>query len=169
MPAILGAEGEAFAQRMARLSALAAIVVIFAAVAYSRQSGFLLYAVPFAAPFAILIFARAGKTWQAWGCALAWAIIALLLASATLSIMHRAQVVLFFLVALLLTLIAQLFFVRRALPGKIAFGTPVFRAILYYICLLLFVGATLPNWYVPPTMRQENKADAPGPRSGPGR
>jgi hypothetical protein len=139
---------------MARLSALAAIVAIFAAVAYSRQSGFLLYALPFAAPFTVFIFARPGKTWQAWGCALAWAIIALTLIAATLSIMHRAHVVLFFLMALMLTLIAQLFFVRRALPGKIAFGTPLFRAILYYICLLLFVAATLPNWYVPPIVRR---------------
>jgi len=60
--------------------------------------------------------------------------------------------------ALLLTLMAQLIFVRRAFSGKIAYGVPLLRASLYYPCLLIVVGATLPNWYVPPTVRRENEA-----------
>jgi len=51
-----------------------------------------------------------------------------------------------------------LIFVRRAFPGKIAFGTPLFRVALYYVCVLLLVAATLPNWYVPHTVRRENKS-----------
>lgn len=42
--------------------------------------------------------------------------------------------------------------------GKIAYGKPLFRASLYYLCLLIVVGATLPNWYVPPAVRRENEA-----------
>lgn len=38
------------------------------------------------------------------------------------------------------------------------FGTPLRRTILYYVCLLLVVGATLPNWFVPPNVRRENSA-----------
>ncbi|HWS17011.1 MAG TPA: hypothetical protein VN223_03315, partial [Candidatus Elarobacter sp.] len=63
-----------------------------------------------------------------------------------------------FLLALLLSQTAQLIFVRRAFPGTIAFGTPLFRVALYYVCVLLVVAATLPNWYVPPIVRHENKS-----------
>ena len=96
---------------------------------------------------------------------LAWITIALALVPAivtTLSIMrriHRSEVaILVFLTALLFTQAAQLIFARRAFSGTIAFGTPLRRAILYYVCLLLVVAATLPNWYVPAIVRRENEA-----------
>ena len=72
---------------------------------------------------------------------------------------HRSDVaMLVFLIALLLTQIAQLIYVRRAYSGRIALGAPLLRSTLYYACLLLVVGATLPNWYVPPIVRRENEA-----------
>lgn len=57
-----------------------------------------------------------------------------------------------------ITQIAQLIYVRRAYSGRIALGAPLLRSTLYYACLLLVVGVTLPNWYVPPIVRRENKA-----------
>src|ERR1051325_10434478 len=60
--------------------------------------------------------------------------------------------------ALFLSQAAQIIFVRRAFRGKIAFGTPLFRVALYYVCVLLVVAATLPNWYVPPAVRHENQS-----------
>ncbi len=150
-------KGAGFDRRMARLSALATLVVIFAAVGYSRESGFAIYAALFAIPFTVFMLARSGRKWQAWGWALAWVVAALALLPAVIIMLsatrraHRSEVmVLVFLMALLITLTAQLIFVRRAFPGKIAFGTPLLRTALYYVSLLLVVGATLPNWYVPP-------------------
>ena len=157
--------GSVFNGRMARASALAVLTVIFSGIAYSRESGFNIYALLFAIPFTVFVLVRNSRKWQAWGWALAWVIIALAFVPAafiTLGItrrMHRSDVAeLVFLMALLLTLAAQLFFVRRTFHGKIAFGMPLFRATLYYVCLLLVVAATLPNWYVPPIVRCENKA-----------
>jgi len=43
-------------------------------------------------------------------------------------------------------------------PAFQSSGKPLFRTALYYICLLLVVAATLPNWYVPRTVRRENQA-----------
>ncbi len=152
-------------RRLARVAALAALAAIFAAIAYSRESGFAVYAVLFAIPYAAFVLARSSRKWQAWGWALAWITIALALVPAivtTLSIMrriHRSEVaILVFLTALLFTQAAQLIFARRAFSGTIAFGTPLRRAILYYVCLLLVVAATLPNWYVPAIVRRENEA-----------
>jgi hypothetical protein len=109
--------------------------------------------------------ARSSRKWQAWGWAIACVIsaLAVLLAAFTaLKIIHHAQgsqiAMLVLLLALLLSQTAQLIFVRRAFPGTIAFGTPLFRVALYYTCVLLIVAATLPNWYVPPIVRRENKA-----------
>jgi hypothetical protein len=109
--------------------------------------------------------ARSSRKWQAWGWAIGWVVsaLALLLAAfIALKIFRRPQgsqiAMLIFLVALLLSQAAQMIFVRRAFPGKIAFGTPLFRVALYYVCVLLVVAATLPNWYVPPTVRRENKS-----------
>lgn len=154
-----------FDQRPARVSGLAALAVIFAGVAYSREPRFIVYAVLFAIPHAVFVAARSSRKWQAWGCAIAWAISALALLVAAFTapkVMRDAQgsqiVMLVFLLALLLSQTAQLIFVRRAFAGTIAFGTPLFRAVLYYVCVLLVVGATLPNWYVPPIVRHEKKA-----------
>jgi hypothetical protein len=148
----------------ARVSGLAALAVIFAGVAYSRELGFMVYAVLFAIPHAVFVAARSSRKWQAWGWAMAWAIsaVALLLAAVTaLKIMRHAQgsqiLMLAFFLALLLSQTAQLIFVRRAFAGAIAFGTPLFRVVLYYVCVLLVVAATLPNWYVPPGVHHENK------------
>jgi hypothetical protein len=158
-------EGAGFNRRMARVSALAALAVIFAGIAYSHESGFIIYALLFAIPYFVFVLARGGRKWQAWGWALAWVIIAFAWVPAvftTLSITRRAHrsdvAILVFLTALLLTQGAQLIFVRRAFPGKITFGTPLLRATLYFVCWLLVVGATLPNWYVPPIVRRENMA-----------
>jgi hypothetical protein len=155
----------AFDQRSARVSGLAAIAVIFGGVAYSRELGFMAYAVLFAIPHAVFLGARSSRKWQAWGWAIAWVVsaLALLLSAFTaLKIMRLAQgsqiAMLVFLLALLLSQTAQLIFVRRAFPGTIAFGTPLFRVALYYACVLLVVAATLPNWYVPPIVRHENKS-----------
>jgi len=152
-------------QRLARVSALAAIATIFAAVAYSRESGFAVYAALFAIPYVVFGLGRSSKKWQAWGTALAWGMIALSLAAAafpafsTLRRAHRSQIAaLVVLIALLITQVAQLIFVRRAVPGKIAFGRRVFRILLYYACSLLVLAATLPNWYVPPIVRRETQA-----------
>jgi hypothetical protein len=86
----------------------------------------------------------------------------LLGAFTALKIMRHTQgsqiAMLIFLLALLLSQAAQVIFVRCAFPGTIAFGTPLFRVALYYVCILLLMAATLPNWYVPPTVRHENKA-----------
>ncbi|HET9791004.1 MAG TPA: hypothetical protein VFR08_06855 [Candidatus Angelobacter sp.] len=154
-----------FDQRLARLSALVAVTSIFAGVAYSRESGFAAYAVLFAIPYALFMGARSSRKWQARGWALACVIFALALVPAiftALKIMRRAhhsdKAILVLLLALLLSQAAQLIFVRRAFPGLIAFGKPLFRTALYYICLLLVVAATLPNWYVPRTVRRENQA-----------
>jgi hypothetical protein len=123
------------------------------------------YAVLFAIPHAVFVAARSSRKWQAWGWAIAWVISAVLLlmgAYTALKIMRHAHgsqiVMLVFLVALLLSQTAQLIFVRRAFPGTIAFGTPLFRVALYYVCVLLVVAATLPNWYVPPIVGYENKS-----------
>jgi hypothetical protein len=146
----------AFDKRMARVSALAALTTIFAAIAYSRESGFAVYAVLFASPYVVFALARSSRQWQAWGWALAWVTIALSIVAALftiLSAMHHAHrsatATLVILVTLLFTQAAQLIFLRRALGGTIPFGKPLFRIVLYYVCLLLFVAATLPNWYVP--------------------
>lgn len=154
-----------FDQSLARVSALVALTTIVAGIAYSRESGFAAYAVLFAIPYVLFIGARSSRKWQARGWALAWVIFALALApaiSTALRIMHRAHrseiAMLVLLVSLLLSQAAQLIFVRRAFSGPIAFGKPLFRTALYYICLLLVVGATLPNWYVPRTVRRENQA-----------
>jgi hypothetical protein len=154
-----------FDRRMARVSALAALCVVFAAVAYSSESGFTVYAVLFAIPYVVFGLARSSRKWQAWGWALAWVIIALALVAtvfSTLSIMRRAHrseiATLFVLVALMLSQAVQLIFVRRAFSGSIAFGRPLFRTVLYYVCLMLVLAATLPNWYVPPVVRRENQA-----------
>ena len=173
-PAVLGnlrpgnpppPEAPVFEQNLARVSALAALTVVFAGVAYSRETGFTVYAVLFAIPYIFFVLARNSRKWQAWGWALAWVIIAIALVPAvwtSLSLVrraHRSQMaMLVFLVVLLLTQAAQLIFVRRAFSGTIAFGRPLFRCALYYGCLLLVVAATLPNWYVPATVRRENSA-----------
>lgn len=152
-------------RRMARVSALAALATIFAAVAYSRESGFAVYAALFAIPYIVFGLTRSSHKWQAWGSALAWGMIALSLtatafpAFSTPHHAHRSEIAaLVVLVALLLTQVAQLIFVRRAVPGTIAFGRRLFRTLLYYACLLLVVAATLPSWYVPPMVRRENQA-----------
>jgi hypothetical protein len=139
------------------VSGLAALALIFAGAAYSRELGFIVYAVLFAIPHAVFVAARASRKWQAWGWAMGWVIsaLALLLAALTMvKVMRHAQgsqiLTLVLLLALLLSQIAQLIFVRRAFAGTIAFGIPLFRVILYYVCVLLIVGVTLPNWYVPP-------------------
>jgi hypothetical protein len=149
----------------ARVSGLAALAIFFASVAYSRELGFMVYAVLFAIPHAVFVGARSSRKWQDWGWAIAWVIssVTLLLAAYTaLKIIHHAQgsqiAMLVFLLALLLSQTAQLIFVRRAFPGAIAFGMPLFRVSLYYVCVLLVVAFTLPNWYVPRTVRRENKA-----------
>ena len=164
LPAESAPRTAAFDQWPARVSGLAALTVIFAAVAYSREFGFMLYAVLFAIPHAVFVAARSSRKWQAWGWAIAWVIVAfaLLLAAFTaVKMMHQARsseiATLAFLLTLLLSQIAQLIFVRRAFPGTITFRTPLFRVALYYVCVLLVVGATLPNWYVPPNVRRENK------------
>ena len=151
--------------RLARMAALAALAAIFAGIAYSRESGFTVYAVLFAIPYAAFVLARSSRKWQTWGWALAWVTIALALVPTIVSAVsvirhaHRSDVALLvFLVVLLLTQAAQLIFVRRAFSGPIAFGTPPPRAILYYFCLLLIVAATLPNWYVPAIVRRESRA-----------
>jgi hypothetical protein len=153
-----------FYQRWARVSGLGALAVIFAGAAYSRELGFMIYAVLFAIPHAVFVAARSSRKWQAWGWAIAWLIsaLALLLAAVTaLKILRHAQgsqvVMLVFFLALLLSQTAQLIFVRRAFAGAIAFGKPLFRVVLYYVCVLLVVAATLPNWYVPPGVRHQNK------------
>jgi hypothetical protein len=156
-----------FDHRPARVSGLAALAVIFAGAGYPRELGFMVYAVIFAVPHGIFVGARSSRKWQAWGFAIGWvtSAVALLLAAFTvLKIMRNAQgpqiAIIIFLLALLLSQAAQIILVRRAFPGKIAFGTPLFRVALYYLylCVLLLVAATLPNWYVPPTVRRENKS-----------
>jgi hypothetical protein len=154
-----------FDHRPARVSGLAALAVIFAGAGHSREPGFMVYAVLFAIPHAVFVGARSSRKWQAWGLAIGWvtSTVALLLATFTvLKIMRNAQgsqiAMLGFLLALLLSQAAQMIFVRRAFLGKIALGTPLFRVALYYACVLLVVAATLPNWYVPPTVRHENKS-----------
>jgi hypothetical protein len=154
-----------FDQRVARVSGLAALAVMFAAASYSRELGFVVYAALFAIPHGVFVCARSSRKWQAWGLAIGLvtsAVALLLVASTALKVMRSPQgseiAMLSFLLALLLSQVAQMIFVRRAFLGKIAFGTPLFRVALYYTCVLLVVGATLPNWYVPPTVRRENKS-----------
>ncbi len=157
--------GAGFNRCMARVCASAALTVILAGIAYSRENGFFIYALLLAIPYIVFVLARSSRKWQAWGWALAWVIIAfdgIQIAFTTHSLMHRAHrsdvVVLVFLIGLLLTLAAQLVFVRLSFRGKISYGTPLVRASLYYSCLLIVVGATLPNWYVPPAVRRGNEA-----------
>lgn len=154
-----------FDQSLARVSALVALTSIVAAIAYSRESGFAAYAVLFVIPYILFIGARSSRKWQARGWALAWVIFALALAPVVFTALrivrraHRSDIaMLVLLVSLLLSQAAQLIFVRRVFSGPIAFGKPLFRTALYYICLLLVVGATLPNWYVLPAVRRENQA-----------
>ena len=154
-----------FDHRPARVSGLAALAVIFAGAGYLREHGFMVYAVLFAIPHAVFVGARSSRKWQARGLAIGWvtSAVALLLAAVTvLKIMRNAQgsqiAMLGFFLALFLSQAAQIIFVRRAFPGKIAFGTPLFRVALYYVCVLLIVAATLPNWYVPPAVRRENQS-----------
>jgi hypothetical protein len=165
LPAASAPDAAVLDQRVARVAGLATLTAIFAGVVYSCELGFGIYAVPFAIPHAVFAGARSSRKWQAWGWAIAWVTIGLALVPTiltTLRIMrgaHHSEVaVLLFLMALLLTQTAQLIFVRRAFPGKIAFGTAVLRCTLYYVCWMIVVAATLPNWYVPPIVRRENKA-----------
>ena len=155
----------ALGRRLARVSALSALIVVFAGVAYSGELGFMAYAILFAIPHAVFLCARSSRKWQAWGWAIGWIVSAVGLplgAFTALKIMrpaHDSQIaMLVFLFALLLSQAAQVFFVRRTFPGTIVFGTPLFRVALYYVCVLLLVAATLPNWYVPHTVRRENKS-----------
>jgi hypothetical protein len=154
-----------FHHRPARVSGLAALAVIFAGAGYLREHGFMVYAVLFAIPHAAFVGARSSRKWQAWGLAIGWitSAAALLLAAFTApNIMRNPQASQIamqgFLLALLLSQVAQIIFVRRAFPEKIAFGRPLFRVVLYYVCVLLVVAATLPNWYVPPALRRENQS-----------
>ena len=152
-------------RRLARVAAAAASAAIFAAIAYWRESGLFIYGILFAIPYAAFVLARSSGMWRAWGWALAWTTIALAIvptavtAVAVIRHAHRSEIApLVFLLVLLFTQVAQLVFVRRTFPGTIAFGRPLFRAVLYYLCWLLVVAATLPNWYVPPIVRRENQA-----------
>jgi hypothetical protein len=154
-----------FDQRKARMAALAALAVTVSAISYTCEIGFIVYGVLLAIPYAVFVLACSSRKWQAWGWALACVAIACALVPTiltTLRIMrrvHRSDVAMIvFLIALLLTQIAQLIYVRRAYSGRIALGAPLLRSTLYYACLLLVVGVTLPNWYVPPIVRRENKA-----------
>jgi hypothetical protein len=154
-----------FDHRPARVSGLAALAVIFVGAGYSRELGFMVYAVLFAIPHAVFVVARSSRKWQAWGLAIGWVTSAaalLLAAFIGLKIMRNPQgsqiAMEVFLLALLLSQAAQVILVRRAFPGEIAFGTPLFRVALYYVCVLLVVGATLPNWYVPPAEHRENRS-----------
>ena len=154
-----------FDHRPARVSGLAALAVIFAGAGYLREHGFMVYAVLFAIPHSVFVGARSSRKWQARGLGIGWitsAVALLLTAFTVLKIMRNAQgsqiAMLGFFLALFLSQAAQIIFVRRAFPGKIAFGTPLFRVALYYVCVLLIVAATLPNWYVPPAVRRENQS-----------
>jgi len=154
-----------FDHRPARVSGLAALAVIFAGAGYLREHGFMVYAVLFAIPHAVFVGVRSSRKWQARGLGIGWitsAVALLLTAFTVLKIMRNAQgsqiAMLGFFLALFLSQAAQIIFVRRAFPGKIAFGTPLFRVALYYVCVLLIVAATLPNWYVPPAVRRENQS-----------
>ena len=154
-----------FDHRPARVSGLAALAVIFAGAGYLREHGFMVYAVLFAIPHAVFVGVRSSRKWQARGLGIGWitsAVALLLTAFIVLKIMRNAQgsqiAMLGFFLALFLSQAAQIIFVRRAFPGKIAFGTPLFRVALYYVCVLLIVAATLPNWYVPPAVRRENQS-----------
>jgi hypothetical protein len=149
----------------ARVSGLAALAVMIAGAGYSGEFGFMVYAVLFAIPHAVFAGARSSRKWQAWGLAIGWitSAAALLVAASTApNIMRNPQgsqiAMQGFLLALLLSQVAQIIFVRRAFPEKIAFGRPLFRVALYYICVLLVVAATLPNWYVPPSVRRQNQS-----------
>jgi len=154
-----------FDHRPTRVSGLAALAVIFAGAGYLGEHGFMVYAVLFAIPHAVFVGARSSRKWQARGLGIGWitsAVALLLTAFTVLKIMRNAQgsqiAMLGFFLALFLSQAAQIIFVRRAFPGKIAFGTPLFRVALYYVCVLLVVAATLPNWYVPPAVRRENQS-----------
>jgi hypothetical protein len=155
-----------FDQRMARVSALAALAVTIVAIAYTHEMGFFVYGVLFAIPHNVFMLGRSSRKWQAWGFALVCVVTALAMVPTmftALRIVRRAHhsdmVLLAFLTALLFTQAAQLFYVRRAYSERIALGTPLLRCTLYYACLLLVVGVSLPNWYVTPTVRRENKAE----------
>jgi hypothetical protein len=83
-----------FDHRPARVSGLAALAIIFAGVAYSRELGFMVYAVLFAIPHAVFVGAWSSRKWQAWGLAIGWvtATVALLLGAFTvLKIMRNVQ------------------------------------------------------------------------------
>lgn len=51
-------EAAVFDRRLARVAALATLAAIFAGIAYSRESGFTLYAVLFAVPYAAFVLAH---------------------------------------------------------------------------------------------------------------
>jgi len=151
--------------RLARLAALAMLFVIISGLVYSDEGGASAYVILVSIPYVIFMVARTSRKWQAWGWALACVTITLALVPTVVtvrSIMHRAHRstigILIFLMALLLTQAAQLMFVRRASAGKFVFGTPLLRCVLYDVGVLLFVGVTLPSWYVPMTVRHENSA-----------
>jgi hypothetical protein len=142
LPAASAPDAAVLDQRVARVAGLATLTAIFAGVVYSCELGFGIYAVPFAIPHAVFAGARSSRKWQAWGWAIAWVTIGLALVPTILTTFrtmrraHHSEVaVLVFLMALLLTQTAQLIFVRRAFPGKIAFGSAVLRCTLY-LCLL---------------------------------
>jgi hypothetical protein len=83
-----------FDQRPARVSGLAAVAIICAAAAYSRELGFMVYAVLFAIPHAVFVGTRSSRKWQGWGWAIGWVIsaVALLLGAFTaLKIMRHSQ------------------------------------------------------------------------------
>jgi len=54
-----------FNRRMARMCALAVLALMFAAVAYSRENGFYVYAFLLALPYIVFVLARSSRKWQA--------------------------------------------------------------------------------------------------------
>jgi len=149
----------------ARAMALTTLAVIFGSIVYSRETGFTPYAVLFAIPYVVFMVTRASRKWQAWGWALGcttlfFSLLPVVFAvKSVLSRPHHSDVaLLIFLLLVAFAQIGQMLFVRRASAGKIPFLQPLVRSILYYVCVLFVVAATLPNWFVPATVRSENKA-----------
>ncbi len=154
---------------LARAVAMAVIVGPFLAIAYVDRSVFAAYGVLFVIPYLVFLLNPIRLKWLAWGQALpitVGIITGLLLIPSAFSIFeqkHLSRGDRAWLALLLTTFVLQpllLVLARRTYGQRIPFAGRVGQGFIYYFCVFLFVGATLPS--ILPARRSGNESSAAG-------